>query len=44
MKKKEFRKFLEILLLKALSDGNFKEDISVDELGRTFIFILRIWF
>ncbi len=39
---KEFRKFLDILLLKALSDGNFKEDISVDELGEPYFYLRNL--
>lgn len=39
---KEFRSFLEILLLKTISDGNFKEDISVDELGEPYFYLKNL--
>ena len=39
---KEFRNFLEILLLKTISDGNFKEGISVDELGEPYFYLRNL--
>ena len=39
---KEFRNFLEILLLKTISDGNFKEGISVDELGEPYFYLKNL--
>lgn len=39
---KEFRNFLEILLLKAVSDGNFIEDTSVDELGEPYFYLRNL--
>ena len=39
---KEFRNFLEILLLKALSDGNFKKGTSVDDLGEPYFYLENI--
>lgn len=41
-KETEFKNFLEILLLKTISDGNFSEDFTVDDLGDTYFYLKNL--